>query len=178
MNVVTGSIVFDELFPRYQAVLGADFDAYKNHCLRVFNFCRVLAGKEADADKIAIATFFHDIGIWTDNTFDYLIPSQLLCRRYLEQTGRGEWSDEIDAMISEHHKLTHYEANPSWLVEAFRKADWIDMTGGLLRCRLPDDFITDVIYALPNAGFHKKLVALFIARLKTHPFNPLPMMKL
>ena len=178
MNVVHKSILLDELFTRYQPLLAADYEAYKNHCLRVLNFCRVLAGEGANADKIALATFFHDIGIWSDNTFDYLIPSQLLARKYLEETGRVAWIDEIDAMIGEHHKLRRYEANPSWLVEPFRKADWIDMTGGLLRCRLPDDFVTDVIYAFPNAGFHKKLIALSLDRLKTHPFNPLPMMKL
>ena len=178
MNVITESILLDELFARYQVLLGADYDAYKNHCLRVFNFCRVLAGEGANADKIAIATFFHDIGIWTDNTFDYILPSQLLCRRYLEQTGRVAWCDEIVAMIGEHHKLTRYQENTSWLVEPFRKADWIDMSGGLLRCRLPDDYVTDVLDAFPNAGFHKKLVALSLERLKTHPFNPLPMMKL
>ena len=179
MNVVPKSILLDDLFTGYQQVLGVDYDAYKNHCLRVFNFCLALAGDSPDAeDKIAIASFFHDIGIWTDNTFDYLAPSQLLARRYLENTKRAFWCDEIDAMIGEHHKLTKYQLNPSWLVEPFRQADWIDVSGGLLRFKLPDDFITDVIYGFPNAGFHKKLVALSLNRLKTHPFNPLPMMKL
>ncbi|MCX6178327.1 MAG: HD domain-containing protein [Chlorobiales bacterium] len=179
MNVIPKSILLDELFSSYQQLLGVDYDAYKNHCLRVFNFCCALAGDCPDAeDKIAIATFFHDIGIWTDNTFDYLVPSQLLARRYLEQTNRVAWGDEIEAMIGEHHKLTKYEANSSWLVEPFRKADWIDVSGGLLRFRLLDDFVTDVLYAFPNAGFHKKLVELSIKRLKTHPFSPLPMLKL
>jgi len=179
MNVVPKSILLDDLFTDYQQVLGVDYDAYRNHCLRVFNFCLALAADNPDAeDKIAIASFFHDIGIWTENTFDYLTPSQLLARRYLEQTNRASWCDEIEAMIGEHHKLTKYQLNPSWLVEPFRKADWIDVTGGLLRFKLPDDFVTDVIYGFPNAGFRKKLVELSLNRLKTHPFSPLPMIKL
>ncbi|MEI8185142.1 MAG: HD domain-containing protein [Chlorobiaceae bacterium] len=178
MNVISNSILFDELFASYQQILGVDYEAYRNHCLRVFNFCRAFAGKRADSDKIAIAAFFHDIGIWTDNTFDYIHPSQLLARRYLDQTGRLAWHDEIDSMIGEHHKLTKYQVTPAWLVEPFRKADWVDLSGGLLRFCLPDDFVTDVLYAFPNSGFHKKLVALSIERLKTHPFNPLPMMKI
>ena len=74
-------------------------------------------------------------------------------------------------------KITRYRADASSLVEPFRKADWIDVSGGMLRFRLPDDFVTDVLEAFPNAGFHKKLVTLSVDRLKTHPFSPLPMMK-
>jgi len=178
MNVVPESLLLDDLFAPYRQMLGADYDGYRNHCLRVFNFCCALAGEGADADKIAVAAFFHDIGIWSDNTFDYIRPSQLLARRYLEHTKREAWGDEIEAMIGEHHKVSKYKLNPSWLVETFRKADWIDLSGGLLRCHLPDDFVTNVILAFPNAGFHKKLVALIVERFKTHPFSPLPMIKL
>ena len=80
-------------------------------------------------------------------------------------------------MIAEHHKLTRYRAHRLWVVEVLRKAGRIDLSGGLLRYRLPDDFVADVLDAFPNAGFHKKLLALSIVRLKSHPFSPLPMMK-
>ncbi len=179
MNVLPKSALLDEVLAAYQQVLGVDYSAYKNHCMRVFNFCLALAGEGADAEnKIAIAALFHDLGIWTDNTLDYILPSQRLARQYLEKSGRAAWCDEIEAMIGEHHKLTRYRANASSLVEPFRKADWIDVSGGMLRFRLPDDFVTDVLEAFPNAGFHKKLVALAVERLKTHPFSPFPMMKL
>jgi hypothetical protein len=178
-SVATHSVLLDDLLSGYQQLLGFDCDAYRNHCMRVFNFCIAFAGDRPDAeDKIVIATLFHDLGIWSDNTFDYINPSQLLARRYLEQSGRSVWIDEIEAMIGEHHKITRYQANPLWLVESFRKADWIDISGGLLRFHLPDDYVGDVLDAFPNAGFHKKLGSLFVERLKTHPFNPLPMMKL
>ncbi|TLU87767.1 MAG: HD domain-containing protein [Chlorobium sp.] len=178
-DVIPQSILLDEVLSTYRQQLGLDYDAYRNHCMRVFNFCMAFAGDQADGeDKIAIAALFHDLGIWSDSTFDYIVPSQLLARRYLEKSGQTEWIDEIEAMIGEHHKITRYRKNESWLVEAFRKADWIDLSGGLLRFRLPDDFVTDVLEAFPNAGFHKKLVMLSSERLKTHPFSPLPMMKL
>ncbi|NHQ59980.1 HD domain-containing protein [Chlorobium sp. BLA1] len=176
---VINSLLLDDLFSGYQEVLGEDYDAYRNHCLRVFNFCCALARKrEVDLDKIAVAVFFHDLGIWTEKSFDYLPASQLLARSYLEKNGKGDWQSEIEAMIGEHHKLTRYKEHPEWLVELFRKADWIDMTGGLLRFRLKDDFVTDVLEAFPNAGFHRKLVQLAVERFKSHPFSPLPMMKL
>jgi hypothetical protein len=176
---VSQSSLLDELFSGYQQLLKDDYKAYRNHCLRVFNFCCALSGsKPTDTDKIAVAVFFHDLGIWTEHTFDYLAASQHLSRLYLEKSGRSEWQSEIDAMIGQHHKLTRYKKSPEWLVEPFRKADWIDMSGGMLRFKLPDDFVTDVLEAFPNAGFHKKLFQLAIERLKTHPFSPLPMVKL
>jgi hypothetical protein len=178
MNVVHESALLNELLEGYRPVLGADYDAYRNHCMRVFNFCSALAGESgAVENKIAIAAAFHDLGIWTESTFDYLAPSQLLALRYLEKSFKASWSKEIDAMISEHHKLTRYQTNPSWLVEPFRKADLIDLSGGLIRFRLPDDFVSDVLDAYPNAGFHKILGRLALKRLKTNPFSPLPMMK-
>jgi hypothetical protein len=176
---VSHSILLDDVLAAYQQLLGADYDAYRNHCMRVFNFCCALVDESTAAEgKIAIAAVFHDLGIWTESTFDYLLPSQLLARRYLEKSNKASWCNEIEAMINEHHKFTRYRPNPSWLVEPFRKADWIDISGGMLRFHLPDDFVSDVLDAFPNAGFHKKLVALTLERLKTHPFSPLPMMKL
>ncbi len=179
MEVMTSFALLDDLFSGYKPVLGVDYDLYRNHCMRVFNFCRAFAGDSSDAaDKIAIAALFHDLGIWSDDTFDYIAPSQLLARSYLENSGRVTWIDEIEAMIGEHHKLTRYRVNPLWLVESFRKADWIDISGGMLRFHLPDDYVTDVLEAFPNEGFYKKLAQLSVDRLKTHPFNPLPMVKL
>ncbi len=178
MNVVRQSALLDELLAGYKPQLALDYDAYRNHCMRLFNFCMALAGDDKEAeDKIAIAAVFHDLGIWTENTLDYLAPSQLLAQRYLEKSFKASWCKEIDAMISEHHKITRYKENPAWLVEAFRKADLIDLSGGLIRFRLPDDFVSDVLDAYPNAGFHKILARLAIKRLKTNPLSPLPMMK-
>ncbi len=178
MNVITESPLLDELLEGYRQPLADDYDAYRNHCMRVFNFCTALAGESgATENKIIIAAVFHDLGIWTEKTFDYLQPSQLLARRYLEESFNASWCKEIEAMIGEHHKLTRYQANPSWLVEAFRKADRIDLSGGLLRYRLKDDFVSDVLDAFPNAGFHALLAQLMLKRLKSHPLSPLPMVK-
>jgi hypothetical protein len=173
------SRLLDGLMASWREVLGEDYEAYRNHCCRVFNFCFALAGSRPELEeKIAVAAVFHDLGIWSAATFDYLAPSQELARDYLESLGKTEWQEEIAAMIGEHHKLTPVKKNPLWLVELFRRADWIDISGGLLRFRLSDDFVVEVLDAYPNAGFHKKLLALAFERLKSHPFSPLPMVKL
>ena len=38
---------------------------------------------------MAIAAAFHDIGIWTAGTFDYLEPSVRVAAAYLTGTGRA-----------------------------------------------------------------------------------------
>jgi hypothetical protein len=170
--------LLDELLERHRAELGADFTAYRNHCARVVNFCAALSSGEAEPlRKMAIAAAFHDLGIWTDQTFDYLPPSERLAEDYLRGEGKPEWIGEVRAMIGQHHKITPYRSEPAVLVEAFRKADMVDVSMGLVRYGLPQTQVKEVLAAFPNAGFHKRLVQLFGQRLRTKPWSPAPMMR-
>jgi hypothetical protein len=47
-----------------------------------------------------------------------------------------------------------------------------------MRFGLSRRFLGDVFSMWPSAGFHKKLVQLSLKRLRTHPWSPLPMMRL
>lgn len=178
MRVRTDIALLDEILAPARAAIGAAYPGYRNHCYRVFNFCDAYAGGAGEPDKIAIAAAFHDLGIWTDGTFDYLAPSRRLARRHLAAAGRDGWSDEVEAMIDNHHKIGAWRGQPDWLVEPFRKADWADVSLGLLRWELPRPFMAEVFAALPNAGFHRTLLGLTLRRMRRHPFSPLPMMKL
>jgi hypothetical protein len=170
--------IIDALIEPWYSVLGRDFEGYRNHCCRVYWFCCALSGAKGESWlKIAVAAVYHDLGIWTDGTFDYLEPSKRLVRNYLESTGKNAWTDEIVAMIEEHHKMTPWTCKPEWLVEPFRKADWIDLSLGALTFGLNRRFIFEIQGRYPNAGFHTALARLTIERMKTHPTNPLPMMK-
>lgn len=171
--------LLDELLQGRAADLGGDFTAYRNHCCRLINFCAALSSGEPEAlRKMQIAAAFHDLGIWTERTFDYLPPSEKLAQAYLAREGKAEWTAEITAMIGEHHKITRYRQEPAALVEAFRKADMADVSVGLVRYGLPRAFVREVRAAFPNAGFHKRLVQLFGRQMMTHPLRPMPMMKL
>jgi len=168
----------DALVDPWFPVIGSDFEGYRNHCRRVFIFACALADAEGDnCQKIAIVAAYHDLGIWTDATFDYLEPSRNLVRAYLESTGKIEWADEIEAMIEEHHKVTPWTSNPAWFVEPFRKADWIDVTLGVRNFGLERRFILEIQRRYPNARFHPALARLTFERMKTQPKDPLPMMK-
>ena len=177
--VLTKIPLLDELLQHHASALGADFGAYRNHTYRVVNFCSALSTSDPMAiEKIAMAAAFHDLGIWTDKTFDYLPPSEGLARAYLARKGNAEWAPEIRAMIHEHHKITRYRRNPTWLVEAFRRADLVDVSRGIITFGLPRKFLREVFSTFPNAGFHKRLVQLSLRWLLSHPLNPLPMYRL
>lgn len=179
MKIYEHAPILDAILESWRVPLGEDLVAYKNHCYRVLNFCLALCGESAETtSKVSIAVAFHDLGIWADNTFDYLGPSKQLAREHLAKTNQDGWCEEIEAMIEQHHKLGRYKANPGWLVEPFRKADWIDVSRGMLKFGLSSTFVTGALLKFPNAGFHKRLIELTMKRLKTHPFSPLPMMRL
>ena|SRR5215471_2753475 len=112
-----------------------------------------------ELEKIAVAAAFHDLGIWTNKTFDYIAPSVAIARRHLAARAMADWIPEIEAMIVDHHKVTPSRADPQSLVE-FRRADWIDVSRGLRRFGLPQTFIAAVATTWPNAGFHRRLVQL------------------
>jgi hypothetical protein len=90
---------------------------------------------------------------------------------------RPRWTAEISAMIFEHHKVTPYRGHPDWPVEPFRRADWIDVSRGLRRFGLSRRFLKEIVSAWPNASFHTGLVQLSLARLRSHPWSPLPMVR-
>ena len=177
--MLTAIATLDRVLDAHAPVIGRDITAYRNHTYRVMNLCVAQSSNAPEQlEKIAIAVAFHDLGIWTDQTFDYLAPSVALARSYLNQSGRPEWVPEVSAMILEHHKITPYRGQPDWLVEPFRRADWVDVTKGVLRFGLSKSFVREVLATWPGAGFHKLLARLELTRLRTHPLNPLPMVRL
>src|SRR4051794_27278382 len=166
--LLTEVATLDELLQAHAAALGSDFTAYKNHTYRVLNLCVTLSSSDPEPlQKIAIAAAFHDLGIWTDCTFDYLQPSVRLASDYLAQSGRAEWTAEIAEMIVEHHKISAYRGDPHWLVEPFRKADWIDVSWGIRTFGTSRKLLRELFSTWPDAGFHKRLVQLILKRLRT-----------
>ena len=177
-SLLTSLPIVDEVLEDHASELGRDLEGYRNHVYRVVNLCVAIAGDSSVAlEKIALAAVFHDLGIWTNKTFDYIAPSIADAHEYLTARGMANWIPEIEVMIADHHKVTASRPNPESLVEAFRRADWIDVTLGLRRFGVPRTFIAAVSARWPNEGFHRRLVQLTIDRWWKHPFSPLPMVK-
>ena len=167
----------DHVLSDHATALRDDFFAYRNHVYRIVNLCVAIAGR-SELEKIAVAAVFHDLGIWTNGTFDYIAPSIVLAHDYLVDRAREDWAAEIEGMIADHHKITPSTADPNSLIEAFRRADWIDVTRGLRGFGIPRPFVTRVFATWPSAGFHRRLLALTLDRFRSHPLTPLPMVRL
>ena len=192
-GLVTSLATVEEVLDHHASELGHDLIAYRNHVYRVVNLCLAIVGdRPVELEKIAVAAVFHDLGIWTNNTFDYIAPSVAIAREHLAARGMEDWMPEIEAMIVDHHKVTSSRPNPhpstnargglsgveaQSLAESFRRADWIDVTRGIRTFGLPRTFVAAVAATWPNAGFHRRLVELTIDRWWKHPLNPLPMVK-
>lgn len=168
----------EELLEPWQDVIGTDFEGYRNHCHRMVTFCLALRRCTREEErKVAIASCFHDIGLWTARTLDYLPPSVPPALDYLRTHGLEHWSEEVALLITEHHKLRPCTDARFPLVEAFRRADLVDFSMGLVTSGLSRAYIREVKAQYPNAGFHKALVHMACSWFVRHPLNPAPMMK-
>ncbi len=170
--------LLEEILGQWKNQLGNDYLAYRNHVYRMSYYGFALRDcTEEERRKIVVAACFHDLGIWSNDTVDYLPPSISLARDYLVQNHLQPWIPEIELMIDMHHKLRKYPAEPYPLVEVFRQADLADVSLGVIRSGLPRSLIKAVKARFPNAGFHKRLLKLARTWFSLHPFSPPPFMK-
>ncbi|WP_433681028.1 hypothetical protein [Nocardia sp. CA-119907] len=161
--------------------LGSDRVAYTNHVLRVLELCDLLAGGSVPVpstrEEYLTAAAFHDLGIWTAGTFDYLAPSADLALQWLDQIDRPDLADLVVAMIDHHHKIRPAGSSTD-PIEIFRRADAIDVEFGLLgRFGVPRSTYRALAKRYPDKGFHRRLVQLVARRIRTNPTSPLPMLE-
>ncbi len=170
--------LLEEILGQWKAVIGSDYQGYRNHVYRMLHCCFYLGEpSEEDRKKLIIAAAFHDIGVWTAGTVDYLPPSVEVALRYLKEKGLESWCEEVALMIDMHHKIRSYKDPLYPLVEIFRKGDLVDFSLGAVKHGISKHYITQLKQAFPNAGFHRRLLQLTWSRIKSHPLNPAPMMK-
>ncbi|HFA48267.1 MAG TPA: phosphohydrolase [Bacteroidetes bacterium] len=167
----------EEVLATYSDALGDDLPTYRNHIYRVFNLAILFDPAPENKYKYAVAAVFHDIGIWTHGTFDYLGPSIYLAEKYLKEKNEAHLFPEIKEMIGMHHKITKYSGKYNITVEAFRKADWIDVTLGIKKFGADKSFFKKIKREFPNLGFHKFLAVQVLKRFCQSPLDPLPMFK-
>ena len=178
MNIETKLTLVEELLASFSEVIGSDLAAYRNHVYRVINLCFSLGPfGDVEKEKIQIAACFHDIGIWTAGTLDYLGPSETDAAAYLRARGKEEWVAEVVEMIEMHHGIRSRAGSSFPLVETFRRADIADFSLGIIPMGISTELIAQLKSEFPNAGFHKRLMKLGSKWLVRHPLNPLPMFR-
>ena len=128
--VVEQHTLIESILEPYRAALGASlYRGDRSHAYRMLNFGRALAASEPDRDeRLAVMAAFHDLPFCLDGNLDYLDRAGDLAGEWLDKYGRAAWRDEIRLMIGHHHRIRPYRGRSASLVEATRKADWIDVS--------------------------------------------------
>jgi HD domain-containing protein len=178
--IVTDFALIDEILGPHREALGErTFTGYRNHALRMVNFGRYLTDDEPGRDdKLAIMAAFHDLPFFLDGDLDYLGRACEWTRDHLKATGQADWEPEIRLMIENHHKVRRYRGPSPALVEAMRKADWIDVSFTGLRFGIPRSFVREVSAALPINDAYTGVALPMIGRYAIrHLRRPLPMMR-
>ena len=156
----------ENILSEYKTLINKDYQGYLNHCIRMAG-CYLMLSQKQDPEsihKIAIAAAFHDIGIWTANTLDYLPPSIEALNQYLAAHQLIHFQEELSLMITEHHKLSSTYYPKYRLVEYFRQADYADFLLGIIRFGMPLNAYKQLKSTYPNAVFHKTLFYLGMKR--------------
>ena len=164
----------DAILDEWRDALGAAHGPYRNHAQRVFHLARSRAGDER---TLAVAAAFHDLGIWSDATFDYLEPSVTRAADWLAARGESSRLAAVAALIRFHHTLTPYRGPHAAAVEAFRRADLADVSMGLIPGGLPRRDYRALRRRFPYLGFHRMLIGLTWREFRRHPLRPLPMLR-
>lgn len=188
-HVPTQAPLIEAILPEWRSVLRGDYAAYRGHVYRVYTLCVALADHVEDLEaKTAVAACFHDLAIWTHRTLDYVEFSAELARQHLQyRLHRPDWEGDITRMIRFQHQITpYYRPHPRrlphtasenrQLVESFRQADWIDLSGGVVTFGLPLSFVRATRHAFPPEGFYRVLLRLNVVWAARHPLRPLPML--
>jgi hypothetical protein len=178
-EIISHNSIIEEILNEWKDSLNRDYLAYRGHVYRVFNLCQALYPGISPQiiDKIAIAVSFHDLGIWSDRTFDYLGPSVNRAKEYLDRSNSDSCVEEVSLIIKMHHKFTSYQGNYQDTVEVLRRADLIDLSFGLISFGVSKRLIAQLNQQFPNNGFHKRLVGLSLNHVLKHPLQPFPMLR-
>ena len=178
-GVVTDLPMLDELLAPHRAGLGIGYNGYRAHCYRMVNWARFVTEPQPfREEKLAIMTVLHDLPFFLTGDLDYLGKACDLATAHLREIGREEWTDELHLMINNHHKMRAYTGPHAQLVEACRKADWIDVSFTKLRYGIPRRSIVEVRATFPMNEAYKAVAMTSIGRYAVRHLNrPLPMMR-
>ena len=196
IEILKESEIIESQLSNYKQLLGDDYLGYRNHLYRVLTYANwFLGGRPSKLNNnkywelLQIALVYHDIGLWTHKQLNYLQPSVDLAIRSLAASEKiYDTSDVriVKDMITYHHKITYFNGfdsnHPNTpypggkealdIIDAFRKADWIDATHTIITKDMPINNINKVVSELPDLGFYNTLLG-FGQRIHGNDFWPI-----
>lgn len=163
--------------------LQGDFYVYRNHVYRVILLTEAFLPAMDDEARtlVQVAAAWHHAGIWERQTLDYLEPSADRASAWLAQhldvgTSSLELKQRlVRQMILNQYRLRTWRQEP--LVDAFRKAVWTDLFGGLFRFGLSHARFQELQRLYPAKGYQRRVLQLMAERFRRFPLSPLPMLR-
>ena len=157
-TVITNSANLENLLNPFHSIIGDDFAGYRGHLYRVLNYSLwLLAGEKKYRAVLEFVLVYHDIGLWTARKLAYLEPSIEAALLASQKEGHGFDPQLLKDIIFYHHKVFAFRGPNATIVNAFRKADWIDFSQGKIKKGVPAEFIYRVKEQIPAAGFYAAL---------------------
>jgi hypothetical protein len=151
----------EELLKRYENLISKDFPGYRNYAYRTITYVMHFPGNAVEYEGLVETAFaYHDIDLWTDHELAYLESSEAVTIADNQKLGLGLDPELLRDAIHWHHKIFPYTGPNRDIIEACRKADWIDASKGMLRKGISRTAISEVEAAFPNLGFHYTLMRL------------------
>ena len=158
VQIISSSPVVEAELAKYKDVIGKDLPGYRNHIYRVLTYTNhFLGGDQAFRNVVELALVYHDLGLWTHGDLAYLDPSIALAKETLVGTLNAEELQLLHDVVLYHHKITPFRGPHAEIVNAVRKADWIDATQATFRNGIPKRRIEQVVSELPINGFYDTL---------------------
>lgn len=168
ITIFSDSPHIEKILTSYKDVFKNDYDAYRGHVYRVLTYAMHFLNlsypktDESYRTLVETAIAYHDIGLWTHQALEYLTPSESLALKDNEEKQWGLNPDVLVAAIHWHHKITPYQNllfdhQSVDIVNAIRKADWIDASQGIVHHNLPGETIQTVQQSIPDYGFFNVL---------------------
>lgn len=172
-DLITSHPVIDEVLQAHREAIAPLFHVWHTHSYRMLNIC-VHACPREPVDKFAVAIAFHDLPAAIDGDLRYLEPAAALARTWLADHDLTEWEPEVRAMIVNHHKIRPYTGPHAAAVDAFRRADWIDVALGRWSAGQDKNLVARINRELPLKDGRRALRSIVLPYALRHPLKPLP----
>ncbi len=174
-SIIDKNAQMDYILAHYRTQIGTDFERYNGHCYRVLNYVNLFGLEKEELYAASVIIPFHDLGIWTHHSMDYLDNSVREAKRFFHEKNMGVEDELIDSMILDHHKMT---STKSSLAEKLRKADLMDLSFGFIHFGRPGSQLKAIKSAFPSHGFQWDIYRKVTGYAVRHLGNPFPMMKI
>jgi hypothetical protein len=148
----------------------------ERHCLRVYEIAVELGrrrGAHVDREVLVCAAWLHDAGLYPGaaSSDTYVVDGRRLLKRVVGPFG---WPDERLALAGDAIER-HHELRPQWRrgneVELMRRADLIDVSGGLVKYGLDAGWLHDLAVRVPRVGMAREIARLVAGALRTRPLT-------